>query len=108
MVLVSVVYFSCFGNLEREIAKDVEAGSLGKHSHAFSSPKKFGVKLLEEAVEEADELKDEAIVVEFDGLEEEPAEDEAEDPESEGKENLCSSCRNFSVLALSRLRNDIG
>nr|XP_009931930.1 PREDICTED: centromere protein T [Opisthocomus hoazin] len=62
---------------------DVEAGSLGKHSHAFSSPKKFGVKLLEEAVEEADELKDEAIVVEFDGLEEEPAEDEAEDPESE-------------------------
>ncbi|XP_075290202.1 centromere protein T isoform X2 [Opisthocomus hoazin] len=68
---------------EREIAKDVEAGSLGKHSHAFSSPKKFGVKLLEEAVEEADELKDEAIVVEFDGLEEEPAEDEAEDPESE-------------------------
>ncbi|XP_075290206.1 centromere protein T isoform X5 [Opisthocomus hoazin] len=78
---------------KREIAKDVEAGSLGKHSHAFSSPKKFGVKLLEEAVEEADELKDEAIVVEFDGLEEEPAEDEAEDPESEEVKKFKSKVR---------------
>ncbi|XP_074007555.1 centromere protein T isoform X3 [Numenius arquata] len=70
----------------REIAKDVEAGSLGRRSHAFSS-EKSGLKPLEEAVEQADdqadELKDQAITIELDGPEEEPTEDEAEDPESE-------------------------
>ncbi|KAM6380743.1 centromere protein T isoform 3-T3 [Pluvialis apricaria] len=72
---------------EREIAKGVEAGSLGRHSHAFSSSEKSGMKPLEEAVEradeQADELEDQAIMVELDGPEEEPTEDEAEDPESE-------------------------
>ncbi|XP_074007556.1 centromere protein T isoform X4 [Numenius arquata] len=71
---------------DREIAKDVEAGSLGRRSHAFSS-EKSGLKPLEEAVEQADdqadELKDQAITIELDGPEEEPTEDEAEDPESE-------------------------
>ncbi|KAM7101626.1 centromere protein T isoform 2-T2 [Ciconia maguari] len=68
---------------EREIAKGVGAGSLGRHSHAFSSSEKSGMKPLKEAVEQADELEDQAITVELDGPEEEPAEDEAEDPESE-------------------------
>ncbi|XP_075366434.1 centromere protein T isoform X2 [Mycteria americana] len=68
---------------EREIAKGVGAGSLGRHSHAFSSSEKSGMKPLKEAVEQADELEDQAIMVELDGPEEEPAEDEAEDPESE-------------------------
>ncbi|XP_072728245.1 centromere protein T isoform X2 [Ciconia boyciana] len=68
---------------EREIAKGVGAGSLGRRSHAFSSSEKSGMKPLKEAVEQADELEDQAITVELDGPEEEPAEDEAEDPESE-------------------------
>ncbi|KAM6250713.1 centromere protein T isoform 3-T3 [Spheniscus humboldti] len=67
---------------EREIAKGVGAGSLGRDSHAFSS-EKSGMKPLKEAVEQADELEDQAIMVELDGPEEETAEDEAEDPESE-------------------------
>lgn len=83
------MYFSCFGTLDLEIAKGVEAGSLGRHSHAFSSSGKSGMKPLEEADEQvdeqADELEDQAIMVELDGPEEEPTEDEAEDPESEGK-----------------------
>ncbi|XP_009892759.1 PREDICTED: centromere protein T [Charadrius vociferus] len=68
---------------ECEIARGVEAGSLGRHSHAFFSSGKSGMKPLEEADEQADELEDQAIMVEFDGPEEEPTEDEAEDPESE-------------------------
>ncbi|XP_076205657.1 centromere protein T isoform X1 [Aptenodytes patagonicus] len=67
---------------EREIAKGVGAGSLGRDSHAFSS-EKSGMKPLKEGVEQADELEDQAIMVELDGPEEETAEDEAEDPESE-------------------------
>lgn len=110
MILVSVIYFSCFGNLEREIAKGVGAGSLGRDSHAFSS-EKSGMKPLKEAVEQADELEDQAIMVELDGPEEETAEDEAEDPESEGKKTIAAvaegSWRNFSLLPLNRLRNNI-
>ncbi|XP_075016933.1 centromere protein T isoform X2 [Calonectris borealis] len=68
---------------EREIAKGVGGGSLGRHSHAFASSEKSGMKPLKEAVEQADELEDQAIMVELDGLEEEPIDDEAEDPESE-------------------------
>ncbi|XP_009576614.1 PREDICTED: centromere protein T [Fulmarus glacialis] len=67
---------------EREIAEGVGAGSLGRHSHAFSS-EKSGMKPLKEAVEQADELEDQAIMVELDDPEEEPIEDEAEDPEGE-------------------------
>lgn len=68
---------------EREIAKGVGAGSLGRHSHAFSSSKKFGMEPLKEAIEQADELEDQVIMVELDGLEEEPTVNETEDPESE-------------------------
>ncbi|XP_010163206.1 centromere protein T, partial [Antrostomus carolinensis] len=68
---------------EREIAKGVGAGSLSRHSHAFSSSEKSGMKPLKEAVEQADELEDQAITIELDGPEEGPTEDEAEDPESE-------------------------
>ncbi|XP_068267336.1 centromere protein T isoform X3 [Nyctibius grandis] len=67
---------------ESEIAKGVGAGSLGRHSHAFSS-EESGMKPVKEAVEQADELEDQAIMIELDGLEEEPTEDEAEAPESE-------------------------
>ncbi|XP_074439517.1 centromere protein T [Larus michahellis] len=67
---------------EREIAKGVEAGSLGRHSHAFSSSKKSAMKPLDEAVEQADELENQAITVELDGPEE-LTEDEAESPENE-------------------------
>ncbi|XP_008940083.1 PREDICTED: centromere protein T, partial [Merops nubicus] len=65
---------------ERKIAKDVGAGSLSRHSLAFSS-EKSGMKPLEEAVEEGDELEDQAIMVELDGPEEEPTEDEDENSE---------------------------
>ncbi|XP_035754739.1 centromere protein T isoform X2 [Egretta garzetta] len=68
---------------ESEIAKGVGAGSLGRRSHASSSSEKSGMKSLKEVVEQADELEDQAIRVELDGMEEEPAEDEAEEPESE-------------------------
>ncbi|XP_063190099.1 centromere protein T isoform X4 [Chroicocephalus ridibundus] len=67
---------------EREIAKGVEAGSLGRHSHAFSSSEKSAMKPLDEAVEQADELENQAIMVELDGPEE-LTEDEAESPENE-------------------------
>ncbi|XP_009708076.1 PREDICTED: centromere protein T [Cariama cristata] len=68
---------------DHEIATGVRAGSLSRHSHAFSSSEKPGMKPLKEAVEQADELEDQAIMVEWNGSEEEPTEDEAEDPESE-------------------------
>ncbi|XP_010581768.1 PREDICTED: centromere protein T isoform X1 [Haliaeetus leucocephalus] len=68
---------------EREIAKGVGAGSLGRHSHAFSSSEKSGMEPLKEAIEQADELEDQVITVELDGLEEEPTVNETEDPESE-------------------------
>ncbi|XP_042653425.1 centromere protein T isoform X2 [Tyto alba] len=68
---------------EHEIAKGVGAGSLSRHAHAFSSFEKSGMKPLKEDVEQADELDHQPIMVELDGLEEEPTEDEAEDPGSE-------------------------
>lgn len=82
------MYFSCFGNLEHDITKDVEAESLGRHVHAVSSPEKSGMKPLKEAVEQADE--DQAVMAEWDDPEEEPTEDEAEDPESEGKKTVAA------------------
>ncbi|XP_075621372.1 centromere protein T isoform X2 [Balearica regulorum gibbericeps] len=68
---------------EHEIVEGVGAGSLGRRSHAFSSSEKSGMKPLKEAVEQADELEDQAIMVEFDSPGEVPTEDEAEDAESE-------------------------
>ncbi|XP_037264872.1 centromere protein T isoform X1 [Falco biarmicus] len=68
---------------EHEITKSVGGESLDRHSHTSSS-EKSGMKLLKEAVEQADELEDQAIKIELDGMEEGPTEDEAEDPESEG------------------------
>ncbi|XP_009951188.1 PREDICTED: LOW QUALITY PROTEIN: centromere protein T [Leptosomus discolor] len=67
---------------EHRIAEGVGAGSLGSHTQVFSFFEKSGMKLLKEAVEEADELEDQATMVKLDGLEDEPSEDE-EDPESE-------------------------
>ncbi|XP_074695419.1 centromere protein T isoform X5 [Strix aluco] len=68
---------------ELETAKGVGAGSLGRHSHAASFSEKSGMKPLRQAAEQADELEDEPIMIELDGLEEEPTEDEAEDSGSE-------------------------
>uniref|UniRef100_A0A8C8B3X3 Centromere protein T n=1 Tax=Otus sunia TaxID=257818 RepID=A0A8C8B3X3_9STRI len=68
---------------ELETAKGVGAGSLGRHSHAASFSEKSGMKPSEQAAEQADELEDEPIMIELDGLEEEPTEDEAEDSGSE-------------------------
>ncbi|KAM9227982.1 centromere protein T [Leptosomus discolor] len=67
---------------KHRIAEGVGAGSLGSHTQVFSFFEKSGMKLLKEAVEEADELEDQATMVKLDGLEDEPSEDE-EDPESE-------------------------
>ncbi|XP_010150650.1 PREDICTED: centromere protein T, partial [Eurypyga helias] len=67
---------------EREIAHEIGAGSLERHS-AIPSSEKSGMEPLKEAVEAAGELKDQAVMVELDGVEEESAEDEAEDTESE-------------------------
>ncbi|KAM6118109.1 centromere protein T isoform 2-T2 [Pterocles gutturalis] len=67
---------------ERKLAKGVGAGSLGRHSSAFSSSEKSGMKPLKAAVEQADELQDQAIMLNLDSLEQEPTEDETEDPES--------------------------
>ncbi|KAM8985207.1 centromere protein T-like [Ara ararauna] len=68
---------------ECEIAKDVGAGSLSKHSNPTVSEKP-GMEPLKDVVEQADELEDQAILVELNSLEEEPMEDEAEDTENEG------------------------
>lgn len=88
VILVTVMHFSCFKNPEPEIARSARAGSLSRHSHAFSSLEKSGTKPLEEAVEQADELlEDGAVMGELDGPEEESTEDEAEmeGQESEGR-----------------------
>ncbi|XP_074769249.1 centromere protein T isoform X6 [Athene noctua] len=68
---------------ELEAARGVGARSLGKHSHAASFSEKSGMKPLKQAAEQADELEDEPIMIELDGLEEEPTEDEAEDSGNE-------------------------
>ncbi|XP_074958022.1 centromere protein T isoform X6 [Phalacrocorax aristotelis] len=67
---------------EHEIVKSVGPGSLSRHSHAFSSSEKSGMNPLKEAVEQADELEDQAVTTELGGPEE-PTEDDIEDPESE-------------------------
>ncbi|XP_065517560.1 centromere protein T isoform X3 [Lathamus discolor] len=69
------------GNLEHEIAQDIGAGSLSKHSNPTFS-EKSGMEPLKDAVEQADELEDPAILIGLDSLEEEPTEDEAGDPEN--------------------------
>ncbi|XP_032051427.1 centromere protein T isoform X3 [Aythya fuligula] len=69
---------------EPEMARSARAGSLSRHSHAFSS-EKSGTKPLEEAVEQADELlEDRAVMGQLDGPEEESTEDEVE---MEGQES---------------------
>lgn len=83
-----MLYFSCFGNLEHEITKGIGAESLGRHSHAFSSFDKAGMTPLDETDEQGDELQDQAIMLELDNSVEEPAEDEAGHPASQGKELL--------------------
>ncbi|KAM9374144.1 centromere protein T isoform 2-T2 [Phaethornis superciliosus] len=60
----------------------VGAGRLDRHSHAFSS-EKSGLKPLKEADEQADDLENQAIMIELDDLEDEATENEADDPESE-------------------------
>ncbi|KAM6409015.1 centromere protein T [Rhynochetos jubatus] len=67
---------------EREVAHGVGAGSLKRHS-AIPSSEKSGMEPLKEGVEAADQLEDQTMMVELDGVEEESAEDEAEDAESE-------------------------
>ncbi|XP_074958018.1 centromere protein T isoform X4 [Phalacrocorax aristotelis] len=67
---------------KHEIVKSVGPGSLSRHSHAFSSSEKSGMNPLKEAVEQADELEDQAVTTELGGPEE-PTEDDIEDPESE-------------------------
>ncbi|KAM4637807.1 centromere protein T isoform 3-T3 [Amazona ochrocephala] len=66
---------------EREIAQGIGAGSLSKHSNPTFS-EKSGMEPLKDAVEQADELEDQAVLVELDSLEEKPTEDEAEDAEN--------------------------
>ncbi|XP_030907710.1 centromere protein T isoform X2 [Melopsittacus undulatus] len=67
---------------ERDIAQGIGAGSLSKHSNPTFS-EKSGMEPLKDAVEQADELEDQFILVELGGLEEEPIENEAEDAENE-------------------------
>uniref|UniRef100_A0A8B9F6H6 CENP-T/Histone H4 histone fold domain-containing protein n=1 Tax=Amazona collaria TaxID=241587 RepID=A0A8B9F6H6_9PSIT len=68
---------------EREIAQGIGAGSLSKHSNPTFS-EKSGMEPLKDAVEQADGLEDQAVLVELDSLEEKPTEDEAEDAENGG------------------------
>ncbi|XP_039236773.1 centromere protein T isoform X3 [Pipra filicauda] len=67
---------------EHETAKGVGAGSLDRHSDALSSSEKSGMNPLEED-DEQDVLEDQAIMLDLDDPEEEPAEDESEHPESQ-------------------------
>ncbi|XP_027502362.1 centromere protein T isoform X2 [Corapipo altera] len=66
---------------EHETAKDVGTRSLDRHSDALSSSEKSGMNPLEED-DEQDVVEDQAIVLDLDDPEEEPAEDESEHPES--------------------------
>ncbi|KAJ7402193.1 Centromere protein T [Pitangus sulphuratus] len=67
---------------EHETTKGVGAGSLDKHSDALPSSEKSGMNPLEED-DEQDVLEDQAIVLDLDDPEEEPAEDESEHPEGQ-------------------------
>ncbi|XP_032557448.1 LOW QUALITY PROTEIN: centromere protein T [Chiroxiphia lanceolata] len=66
---------------EHETAKDVGTRSLDRHSDALSSSEKSGMNPLEED-DEQDVVEDQAIMLDLDDPEEEPAEDESEHPES--------------------------
>ncbi|XP_061324821.1 centromere protein T [Pezoporus flaviventris] len=66
---------------ECEIAQGIGAGSLSKHSNPTFS-EKSEMEPLKDAVEQAGELEDQAILIELDSLEE-PTEDAAEDTENE-------------------------
>lgn len=82
-----MLYFFCFGTLEREITSGIGAESLGRHS--FEKPE---MTPLNEFDEQGDELQDQAIMVNLDSSVEEPAEDEAEQPASQGKESAQHFC----------------
>ncbi|XP_039236774.1 centromere protein T isoform X4 [Pipra filicauda] len=77
---------------EHETAKGVGAGSLDRHSDALSSSEKSGMNPLEED-DEQDVLEDQAIMLDLDDPEEEPAEDESEHPESQEVKNFESEVR---------------
>ncbi|XP_026712475.1 centromere protein T isoform X3 [Athene cunicularia] len=84
---------------ELETARGVGARSLGRHSHAASFSEKSGMKPLKQAAEQVDELEDEPIMIELDGLEEEPTEDEAEDS---GNEEVSMKTPTFVRAAASK------
>ncbi|XP_025969004.2 centromere protein T isoform X2 [Dromaius novaehollandiae] len=73
---------------EPEVARSFGAGSLNRHSRAFSSQyfEKSGTKSFKKAVEQAGELEDRAVTGEMEDLEEEPTDDEAEIEEPESQE----------------------
>ncbi|XP_068812527.1 centromere protein T isoform X2 [Struthio camelus] len=73
---------------EPENTRSFGAGSLSRHSHAFSSQyfEKSGTKSFKKAVEQADELEESAVMGEMEGLEEEITDDEAEIEEPESQE----------------------
>ncbi|XP_027502363.1 centromere protein T isoform X3 [Corapipo altera] len=77
---------------EHETAKDVGTRSLDRHSDALSSSEKSGMNPLEED-DEQDVVEDQAIVLDLDDPEEEPAEDESEHPESHEVKNFESEVR---------------
>ncbi|XP_027762249.1 centromere protein T [Empidonax traillii] len=77
---------------EHETAEDVAARSLDRHSDALPSSEKSGMNPLEED-DEQDVLEDQAIVLDLDDPEEEPAEDESEHPESQEVKKLESEVR---------------
>ncbi|XP_051657849.1 centromere protein T isoform X3 [Manacus candei] len=77
---------------EHETAEGVGAGSLDRHSDALSSSEKSGMNPLEED-DEQDVLEDQAIMLDLDDPEEEPAEDESEHPESQEVKNFESEVR---------------
>ncbi|XP_067158917.1 centromere protein T isoform X1 [Apteryx mantelli] len=73
---------------EPEIARSFGAGSLSRHSHAFSSQyfEKSGTKSFKKAVEQAGELEDRTVTGEVEEMEEETTDDEAEIEEPESQE----------------------
>ncbi|XP_074406972.1 centromere protein T isoform X5 [Zonotrichia albicollis] len=68
---------------EHEITRGIGAESLGRPSHAFSSFEKPEVTPVDEIDEQGDELQDQAMMLNLDSSVGEPAEDEAEQPESQ-------------------------
>ncbi|XP_064578894.1 centromere protein T isoform X1 [Zonotrichia leucophrys gambelii] len=68
---------------EHEITRGIGAESLGRPSHAFSSFEKPEVTPVDETDEQGDEPQDQALMLNLDSSVGEPAEDEAEQPESQ-------------------------